>query len=384
MMRLLVFAVLGVIIFLAGCVNHNQLGNQYWNKGDYASAKYHYLKAANEGDKYAQYNLAKMYKNGEGVPVDLSQAAAWYVRSAQQDFMPAVIQAGKVQRALGYDKAALSWLNYAARWGEQEAIDELNSWGKEVPEKDLWIEQRQKEILDLVAKADNGDYIAQFKMGEVFEAGLSWAHMEPDLEIALGYFGLSAKQGYIPAMTKVGLTAKKMGYEEASVDWLTLAARWGNQEAISALSEWGKSIPPADLLYERNRREQLAREKAEAEAAQALADVAYQIGCAMGGGGYGCTSASPSSGHEDKLLGSDSSNRGQCESDYNCKPGFSCLKKMYSSTGFCVESYSSQGIRSSSPDANSVLPNLEASCQVITDCPAGFFCSQEYGRCIRQ
>jgi len=381
-MRLAVFSILSFIVFLAGCANHNQLGNKYWNKGDYQKAKHHYLKAANGGDKYAQYNLANMYRDGNGMPVDIEWAAAWYVNSAKQDFMPAVVQAGKMQRKLGYEEAALSWLNYAARWNEQEAIDELIDWGKPVPEKDLWIKKRKEEILGWSEKASNGDYLAQYKMGEVFETGLEWAPLEADLEVAIGYFGLSAKQGYVPAMAKVGILAKKMGYDEVALNWLVLAARWGNQSAISALSEWGKGIPPADLLHEKNRREQLAKERAQAEADQAIADAAYQIGCALGGGGSACSENNSSLSHEQKASGS--STKRKCDSDYDCGAGFSCLKELYASSGVCVESYNAQGVRSYSPDVNSTLPNLEASCQVITDCPVGFFCDQKYGRCIKQ
>ena len=43
-----------------------------------------YQKAANLGDSTAQYNLANMYKNEEGIEKDINQAIYWYEQSAKQ------------------------------------------------------------------------------------------------------------------------------------------------------------------------------------------------------------------------------------------------------------------------------------------------------------
>ena len=42
-------------------------------------------RAAEQGNAAAQYNLGTMYANGEGVPRDASQAAKWYRAAAKQD-----------------------------------------------------------------------------------------------------------------------------------------------------------------------------------------------------------------------------------------------------------------------------------------------------------
>ena len=41
-----------------------------------------YRNAANKGDKYAQYNLGRMYQYAKGVSKDLSMAKVWYEKSA--------------------------------------------------------------------------------------------------------------------------------------------------------------------------------------------------------------------------------------------------------------------------------------------------------------
>ncbi|KAF8928216.1 hypothetical protein BGZ58_009806, partial [Dissophora ornata] len=43
-----------------------------------------YLKAANQGEANAQYNLGFMYRNGKGVPQDYSKAMEWYLKAANQ------------------------------------------------------------------------------------------------------------------------------------------------------------------------------------------------------------------------------------------------------------------------------------------------------------
>ena len=43
------------------------------------------LKAAEEGNAIAQYNLGLTYRKGEVVPQDDTEAAGWFFKSAQQN-----------------------------------------------------------------------------------------------------------------------------------------------------------------------------------------------------------------------------------------------------------------------------------------------------------
>jgi TPR repeat protein len=40
--------------------------------------------AANQGNKYGESNLARCYEYGIGVPKDLTEAAKWYQKAAEQ------------------------------------------------------------------------------------------------------------------------------------------------------------------------------------------------------------------------------------------------------------------------------------------------------------
>jgi TPR repeat protein len=61
---------------------------------DYAEAAKWYRKAAEQGDADAQYNLALFYYNGQGVPQDYAEAAKWYRRAAEQGNTKAQLNLG--------------------------------------------------------------------------------------------------------------------------------------------------------------------------------------------------------------------------------------------------------------------------------------------------
>lgn len=63
-----------------------------YQKKDYTAALTSFMKAAENGDQYAQYTLGKMYEDGSGVDVNISKAMYWYKRSASSyQFQTAVV-----------------------------------------------------------------------------------------------------------------------------------------------------------------------------------------------------------------------------------------------------------------------------------------------------
>ena len=90
-----------------------------------------YTLAAEQGDADAQYNLAYMYKNGEGVLQDYKTAVKWYTLAAEQGFAKAQNNLG-VLYAQGngvlqdYTYAHM-WLNIAAASGDGDAAEARNT-----------------------------------------------------------------------------------------------------------------------------------------------------------------------------------------------------------------------------------------------------------------
>jgi TPR repeat protein len=90
--RALVLALLlsgAVNLLLGGCAAVTpsadyQTAKDAYNRGDYARAHRELLPLAEQGEVEAQYRLAQMFRNGEGVPQDYAEAMKWYRLAAKQ------------------------------------------------------------------------------------------------------------------------------------------------------------------------------------------------------------------------------------------------------------------------------------------------------------
>ncbi len=63
-------------------------------KADSMRAAQWYRRAAEQGDENAQYNLGVMYENGKGVQRDLAEAVAWWRKAARQGYADAQYNLG--------------------------------------------------------------------------------------------------------------------------------------------------------------------------------------------------------------------------------------------------------------------------------------------------
>jgi uncharacterized protein len=88
-------------------------------KGDFATALDEWKPLAEEGYSKAQYNIAIMYDNGQGVPQDYEQAFKWYAMSAEQGYVNAQLNlAGMYYRGEGVPqdyKLAYVWVTIALK-----------------------------------------------------------------------------------------------------------------------------------------------------------------------------------------------------------------------------------------------------------------------------
>uniref|UniRef100_UPI0040483D3E tetratricopeptide repeat protein n=1 Tax=Algoriphagus sp. TaxID=1872435 RepID=UPI0040483D3E len=55
-----------------------------YESGDYTTAFKEFAALAEQGGVNAQFNLALMYEDGQGVPQDYKQAVKWYTKAAEQ------------------------------------------------------------------------------------------------------------------------------------------------------------------------------------------------------------------------------------------------------------------------------------------------------------
>jgi TPR repeat protein len=98
--------------------------DQYYLEHDYKKAYKKYFKVAKTGDHYAQGRIARMYANGEGKSVDLTEAYAWSVL-AQEGSGAVLTESSEdlLQRTDNKAKAQEKALKLQKKYGQQALRD---------------------------------------------------------------------------------------------------------------------------------------------------------------------------------------------------------------------------------------------------------------------
>ena len=110
-------------------------------KGDYSTALNIFTSLAEKGDMFAQFNLAKMYREGKGVSKDYKTAVKWFGLSAEQGNAAAQYHLG-VAYSFGLGvvpnyEIALKWYTRSAEKGNtfaQYHLSLLYYFGNGVPQ----------------------------------------------------------------------------------------------------------------------------------------------------------------------------------------------------------------------------------------------------------
>jgi TPR repeat protein len=144
-----------------------------YNKQSYIEALNLFYVLAKEGDNKAQYNVALMYENGQGVKADINQARQWYEKAAKGGNAKAAYNLarlyqsleGKVPHAI---EMARYWYEKAVDGGISQAYNNLATLyleGKGVPKDN-------KKALELLQKAvSEGNHKAEYNLGILYGWG---------------------------------------------------------------------------------------------------------------------------------------------------------------------------------------------------------------------
>ncbi len=165
-----------------------------------------YRVRAEKGEAEAQYDLARMYSKGQGVPQSYAEALQWYRKAADQNF-------AKAQYAVGY--------SYYYGYGTDGDFTEALRWFH------LATDQRNSG--------------AENQIGIAYEVGNG---VTADYSEAVRWYRLSADQGYAAAQCNLGrMYAYGYGVGQDRVEarmWITKAADQGYPHAKQML---GRSWP---------------------------------------------------------------------------------------------------------------------------------------------
>jgi TPR repeat protein len=169
-----------------------------YNRGNFTAAIGPLLAIAERGDAKAQNLLGVMYEKGEGVPVNLAQAAQWYRRAADQQYATA-------QNNLG-------WM-YATGRGVTRSDVEAVQWYQRA--------------------AQQGESAGQANLGVMYEGGRGVSRSYAQ---ARYWYQRAAEQGEAAGQTNLGrMYFQGRGGPESPVSacfWVTIASASGEPDAI--------------------------------------------------------------------------------------------------------------------------------------------------------
>lgn len=217
-----------------------------FNYGDNDLAFKQFYRLANDGDSRAQYYLAYMMDSALGTGKDLAGAAQWYRKSAQQDYLPAIVYMGYIHSsAHGVprdDKEAFKWYTRAAQMGDAIAQNNLATmllrgvpYAKNEPLAAQWFLQ----------SAMQGNMRAQYNLATMYRLGQGIKKNGPE---ALRWYSFAANQGDMYAQNALGYMYRKgEGTEKdpaEAIEWYRRAAEQGHvrsQMAIAIMYELGEA-----------------------------------------------------------------------------------------------------------------------------------------------
>jgi len=267
------------------------IGQQAYDKGEYASALKVFSPLAKHGDPVAENYLGVMCESGRGVPQDYNEAARWYRRGADHGNSVAQLNLGGLYhngQGVPQDyKEALKWYRLAANQGYSSAQYDLGL----MYENGQGVPQDYKDALKWYRlAAEQGDPDGATNLGVKYAKGLG---VPQDYIEAVNWYRLAAEQGHSTAQYNLAeCYARGRGVPQnygESVRWCRLAAEQGLPEAQHSLGvsyEDGQGVPKdsiqayfwynlagangnADGFIDRENRDRIAQKLTPAQLAEA-------------------------------------------------------------------------------------------------------------------
>ncbi|WP_051908363.1 tetratricopeptide repeat protein [Candidatus Odyssella acanthamoebae] len=138
-------------------------------------------KAAQEGDRQAQYELAQAYYYGNGLPLNIDEGINWFKRAAENHHAPAQLFLARLyekgEHVVQDSTQACEWYDKALQQGEEKAL------------------------IGLKALAQNGSIEACYALGQAFEKGQGVAQ---DLLQARQWYEGATLQNHAPSLYALG------------------------------------------------------------------------------------------------------------------------------------------------------------------------------------
>jgi TPR repeat protein len=165
-----------------------------YNAGNLTSALAEFRKAAQRGNRLAEFNYAMMLLNGEGGPANVDEGKKWLRKAADANMSHAQYVYGKMYddgEFVGRDPAqAHQWFMKAAKQGHVQA--ELALANQFLDGRGTTRDNQQAFVWYKKA-AEGGDMTAQYVTGSFYERGGDG--VKQNLNVARAYYAAAAAQG---------------------------------------------------------------------------------------------------------------------------------------------------------------------------------------------
>ncbi len=179
---------------------------------DYGSTYVAVKTLADEGSASAQFELGRMFENGNGVGTDKQLAVFWYGKAAEQGHAEAQTSLGVLYaRGLGVPRNApyaVAWFRKAAEQGLAKAQYDLGY----MYARGLGVPRDDQQAIDWYRKAAaQGVVKAQYDLGEIYSKGVG---VPKDDQQAYFWWLLASAQGFPQAVEKRNLVELKLAPEQ--------------------------------------------------------------------------------------------------------------------------------------------------------------------------
>lgn len=213
--------------------------------------------AASKGDVAAQYEVARRFGLGQGVPRDHSQAVKWYMLAAAQGFAPAQYRlATYYERGRGVEKnleRAKVWYQRAAELGNVKAMHNLAVVSTALTQGD----GDYKKAIYWFKEAGNRNLAdSQFNLAILYQNGVG---LKKDVVQSYVWFSLAARQGDADAASRRnGLEktlSKKQIFEASKIlqNWKPLDIKLSANKVGGISTHMTSTMSHADETISRSR-----------------------------------------------------------------------------------------------------------------------------------
>ncbi len=216
---------------------HYQAALGEYSLGNFAAAAASFRLAASQGHAESQYLLSTMLEAGEGVPVDVQEAALWELKAAEQRHAYAQANVSFRCYSAGDFEQAFLWCQRAAQIGLAWAQFHLGLMYRK-GEGVLRSDTDAAHWYGLAAQQHFAE--AEQKLGELYSLGLG---VPQSFSLAATWYRRAAEQGHAEAQYQLGqcyIVGHGVDHDYVLArHWIRLASAQGHKPAVRELRERG-------------------------------------------------------------------------------------------------------------------------------------------------